>query len=496
MQGKGITDLAMVMIQVILLVAALIIIGKFLRDWWQPHRQIAFANAELLANAMEQACLTGSATLDEFNFPQPTPFDAKGFVEVLPKMLIKAQGDPHYLLYYEAFPAGEAIGWERLVDMKTRLIAPLPSGFTATAQQVSEKIKSHNRSVTNAAEIKGYTDIQGIVYPNIILNNIPDDETKVENFPGTVGTWQGNFYAFDKYVQLPDFEKSAVKYRSCGDGNLCLKTRDGVYAIPLRQCKKNKIPYIQLEYDARSILQIGAGGAEIGIASGAVYLTIIASSLTLKSILSLSTAALALQGTSTAVLGSLSYKVSDFYIASPCTLKGDETTKITITKTTCGPSGDNNQCKKMISYPLYAWNETTRNLSKVGDHYACIDDLGLTDDQTTGPVNNNVDSVSCLNVKITTLKNNFCWTANPKMSYEPLNIGFLSDFYDYFIINPSRSVRNKIWKAIGGNPVTDSTAEFDVGNNNNVLVLKDTKTAQEGYKKWLEYVRKIHWGWP
>src|SRR3989338_8757295 len=109
--SKGMEEALWWAIDIVLILFSLLLLKAILGNF-SPDRQIAMLNTELLRSKMDEACLNGQATMDKFSLPQPKPTQLWGISDVLPRFAINVLGDPHYVLYYEAFPPGEGIGWE------------------------------------------------------------------------------------------------------------------------------------------------------------------------------------------------------------------------------------------------------------------------------------------------------------------------------------------------------------------------------------------------
>jgi len=213
---KGQFDIPLItIIEVIIIVVGLFAILSIVRTWWQPHKQIAFSNAELLRTAIDDVCAGGGPKTINFNFPQPKPITFGRFgMGPMPKMMIKTSGDPNYLLYYENFPPGEAYHWEIYTIQPVKIVDFL----------LDKRRFGYWRSDNP------------FLISNIVLGN--------ESF----GNWTDDFFKFSAYALLSDLNKSMIKYRMCGANALCLKTKDGIYRLPLPNCR-GRIEGIQLFQD-------------------------------------------------------------------------------------------------------------------------------------------------------------------------------------------------------------------------------------------------------
>ena len=230
------------MLQFISLIVIIMVIFssvKYVQNFIKPTERVAFANAELLRIAIDEVCAGKSSATVDFDFPQPEPFTAWGVLPTLvPGFMLRAQGDPHYLLYYESFPAGEASGWEAFLEVPKRVVLPLPDDIKNNPTAIKNRIDAVS-AVLNVSP-------DNIIFSNIVLGNTTIGDYKLV---GDSGSWddEETFYKVPGYLTLPNANQTAIKYRSCGANALCLKTRDGVYKLDLPHC--GNIDYIGLESD-------------------------------------------------------------------------------------------------------------------------------------------------------------------------------------------------------------------------------------------------------
>ncbi|GEM_PF-4680844 len=472
---KGSIELKLqLVLQVIVVLIFIVLFMNILRGFGYPHRQTAFANVELLRSSINKVCSTQQSTeIEGFELPQNIPPDFGGLLSIVPQTYIQSNGDPTYVLYYENFPAGEAIGWEVYTNPNIRLITPYSSlsdvirnnylkdldGLTIKEaadvldryQKVVYTLYNNNnprgfeidRSNLGAGFVPKGTDILGnIVFSNIALSDsVPQESLQGGQeapdslgIQGDIGSWQNKglddsykFYQFNAYQLLPTVNKTLPKYRSCGAGNLCLKTSEGVYAFPLKSCQEQGVKYIQLVYDdtvdAETILQrtvgwdkFAKGGAGF-VASGAIK------GVGWKAAGWIGIIITALSGASTAAGETFKsvyiFKTSDFYLASPCGYK--QKIKIRLSEDCRGytPEDPRNYygCKfGMIKYPIY--EVKNGKLEKTGEHYSCLDNTeylkGKHSNLQINPENKVTEPVKCLKVEFVSdeMKQNFCWTAN------------------------------------------------------------------------------------
>ncbi len=511
------TKMLWLAVEITLMVVVAVALMNMLNAMVNPDKQVSYSNAEILRTSMERACLSDEpVVVENVEFPQPSPSKLWGATDMLPRLSIQMSGDPHYIIYYESFPAGEAIGWEVYPKMNHRVVAPLPrdvDGLEYGGEQCPADGKITMCEVENfiakvkkeaAAEIESPGSSAAepvVVIPNIILDDAKKgkiaDAEKPYNLPGSAGKWQDsyeegkdNYYAFSNYMMLSTLDKSLIKYRSCGENSLCFKTRDGVYSLPLEACK-NKIDYVELNYNSRDYDMEdvagpagGAATATIGprIASIMTKIPIaaakIAGSLGTKVIPVIGwiwAGGAAAKMTLTVIAR---YKVSDFYMASPCEMP----TKIEI-EYLDGVS-DGCICKNMLTYPLYKYDASSGLFVVAGEKKTCLDSIG-------GDVESSQDvsigeKVPCLRVNMqhSGRKEKFCWTSNPNtVSYN--DWGDASDSL------------TEAAAYIGGLPVRESTAFIP---DENAVVLKPTGsgTQIDNYRDsfWNNLAKGWSWQWP
>jgi len=317
---KGQFELSMTIIEVVIIILGLVTLFTVIRMWWQPYRQTSFANAELLRLTIDDVCagsIGSSKTIDNFNFPQPEPLTLGGIgTTVVPRLMIRAKGDPYYLLYFENFPPGEAVTWEVYSGAKPRALA-----WLGNTGEDPTKVRQNLQSYLLQYGVSG-----DIVFSNLILGS--------DAFPGS-GKWDGNFFKFNS--SLTPNQRALMKYPACGAGSLCLKTEDGVYRLDMPNCRgvklmqvlKGKPSYIKEAKDFFSglgknlVAAVAVGGTGV-LTGGFSAVPGFAFTLVAGSIVNLGKQAYdILEGYSDA------REVSDFYLASPCKAK------LIIKKATC-----------------------------------------------------------------------------------------------------------------------------------------------------------------
>ena len=511
---KGVSPpyIATWVITAILIIISLILIASII-GILQPHKQHAFANVELLRVSMNKACVEGHADLKGFALPQSVPPDFGGAVFEFPRIFISATGDPTYLLYYESFPPGEAVGWETYIEAGNRLIVNAKDLESTTINDAKLRLKDQIDQLKKA--IQDY-QLQEILFSNIVLYTPPkkegfseevDSERSLEII-GDFGEWKSGgygafssyrFYQFKNYQSLSRLNKTLIKYRSCGTGNLCLKTNEGVFAFPLDGCidqstKQSKIKYIQIVYDATDLplsdklkkALSGLFGAAEGIAGSVLSL------LGVKKLsLLLGNLGLALEAKGAAEFGgaifhlSLAYKNSDFYIASPCDVTGN----IEIQKIEDCRADSTYGCKKMIKTKTFRLSDNGKEIIQDGDHYSCLDNIGEIDKTTQTEFVDNSEPVPCLRVSIKkNIKNNFCFTPNP---LNPPNEGLYKDLKKTF----PQFVNTLVFGELGVIPVTTSTKFYEVLRTKSILI-KDKEVQSRAFAVQTTVFGGWKWTWP
>jgi hypothetical protein len=227
-------------ISLLVSMAALVVIIALLLAFFgasNPGRQVALANSQALALAIEGVCLTGEARQVNFTLPQAEPPTALGLAPgVLPGLFIKSNGDPNYILSYENVPPAEGLGWEPLAQLGKRVIWPVTGLDGASVDELKARMNA-------LREFLG----AGIIVPNVVLGD--------NNITGDVGRWRGDLYNFEQDIStIPALERSAIKYRSCGADALCLKTPQEILRFPLPTCEAQGIRHIGLESDYLGLL--------------------------------------------------------------------------------------------------------------------------------------------------------------------------------------------------------------------------------------------------
>ncbi|MBI2583163.1 MAG: glycine zipper family protein [Candidatus Aenigmarchaeota archaeon] len=336
--ARGIGLPLVLLLEVMVAIIASVVIANFLNSAWNPHEQAAFASAEALALTIDEVCgrqLGFSKELD-VNVPQPTP-PVIGGTTLFPQIGMRINGDPHYLLYYENFPPGEAISWEIYNNFPERAVVFADPDEGETLGEYVGRFRQNLQAAGFSTELSRY------VFGNIVLNDVPEKgETRLA---GDIGHWEGNVYKFDKTPVLAKADQSLAKYRTCSPFSLCFKTRQGIVRIPLHNCRRANVTIMQVEREPPShptgavedYGKTALGGIAIGTATGATIGAVagiwtgpgvLATTLTGAKIGAWVGGSLGVIGTSFKRVNTVG-DVSDFYLASPCKAKAE------ITKTTC-----------------------------------------------------------------------------------------------------------------------------------------------------------------
>lgn len=510
------------MLEVVLLVIFTIVLAKALGAVFNPDFQVAFLNAELLRSKINEACANGQSEMRGFSMPQPSPSRVAGLTDFIPRTAINLGGDPHYVLYFESFPPGEAIGWEVYQSTGVRIITPYT--HASSTIQTRQFLDGMNHSIEDT-----YNEFQGkrsrlslgtvdinIFVPNIILtsalNTFPEEAANSPRFLtggeetlGDLGAWgrdsQANRFGFHNYYPgLSVLERSMIKYRACGDNALCLKTREAVYKFDLDRCKGlnggKGVERIELKYDAppqpSSYAKFYGGAA---VAGGTILVNLLklapnkivafiarAISFLIPDIpLTAAGGEVALEGMFEVIS---TQKTSDFYIASPCKISGD----IEVKKISCSQLS----CQNTYRYPLYKveLNDKKDDLivTQEGTHTACYDIIGNALDD----VDVDAPDGECIRITVRNVPDGYCWTA------EPTNLAGIN-----YIVDKTQRERNialertivvEFAKVVGLSPVRESTAYLD-GKKSAVLL--PNGAIDNKLKGLLNFLgKKWGWGWP
>jgi len=521
-------ELAMVLIFAFTLIQ---ILGTF----GNANLQVALLNTQVLKTKINEACITGSATMDGFQFPQSLPPKVINsvFFNALGKLSINAAGDPHYVLYYEAFPYAEGVGWEVHQNLDNRMFAPYKhpddtgTGWSIGRAVFEEALEDHIIAVDRLYLERLGTAVPGtpeddvrqnhpqlLSYPrSVVITNIeltdllgavpaysmskpaeqeegeapPIIEEQIRTATESFGEWERDdtFFAFANYRGLNKLQQSSIKYRPCGDNTLCLKTREGVYTFPLGEECKN-VDYIGIKYDSTEskwvrwgvpLGIVATGGIALyAMGAGSMAITVGKGLLnTIKTLIGYPVLAIP-AGYAGARIYSyvaswyLSYKKSDLYVASPCNIDGT----LTVERVSC-----DRVCGKMVTYPIYKVNKDT--VENIGEHATCLDNIGgeLDEWNRLGSLGNGQGS-QCLLITLDEKPSNYCWTPNP---------------YPAGVAN----FDIRLVASMGALPIRDNTFYISDTDNQAVVVNKMAGgefSTKEFFKHLFESAVDIDWVWP
>ncbi|MCX6815671.1 MAG: hypothetical protein NT120_02375 [Candidatus Aenigmarchaeota archaeon] len=526
----------------VFLLLGIVLIASIIFTSFSPYDQIAFANAEKVSAAINEACFTpGRAVeLNSIELRQNTPSFTWIFT-ILPRWLIRVNGDPNYVMYYEAFPPGEATGWEVYNDFQNRLFAPLPdidpidnrpfdgkSGreVSAYALRVLQNFKQRNpgqrvdevivnnillsESFRSDFMVKteksgtggGVTDMWEVGGPS--SGGEPSSTEKFFSY----GKWKTqdlntkipsgkNQFIFSNYASLTDLEKTSIKYQPCGENSLCLRTRSGVYSFPLDYCKN--IKNIQLFYHGGDTTTFGETVWDLTEFVGGIFVAVKSK---IGGLLGLAVDAaavgIAYDGAKDLTSNAIQYKAGDFYLASPCSIVDDnpgDGEDITVESTSCSDS----ICVSAIEYPMYTYNAESGTLKKLGkNHYVCTQNIGTKiDTPPSNPISGN-----CIKVNIEYRKKYYCWTPAPYSA--TLGEAALNVFFGRTIGSTPpittllRGFQVDSIRLIYGLPINKNNDFLAAsGTVGNVILSKPTETTLKQGEDFLGAVdRKWWWGWP
>ena len=535
-------------LSLVFLLLGVVLLSSILFSAFNPYEQIAFANAQKLRAAIDETCFRGGqeARLDKFDLPQNVPSFTWIFT-ILPRWIIRANGDPNYVIYYESFPAGEATGWEVYHDFQNRLIVPLPEGYE---NRYGYDVQDYVKEVIKKYKEKDTTPINAVVISNIVLSEgfrsdfIFETSGKFQGFSGgslddssdvtinvggpapkvesaetrffSYGKWKeqdddtklptpgNNQFIFSNYLGLTDLEKASIKYMPCGANSLCLKTRSGVYKLPLGYC--NDIKSVQLVYQGagdKDILDNLRVLAEVGIGGALIKFTKFKHIFSQKILLPIIGSITLGHAAETIAKWHVSFKISDFNAVSPCSIQydPDRDRGITIKKRSCRETdpidvGDSNllidpsytTCTNVIKYPIYQYDAESGKLSKVGSkyHYACVESIGNKIDDPPDEQFTSADE--CVQIAVRKIKKSYCWTPNP----------YKKDSNFWKAIFNADVVRNLAVTFFYHPPIVENTAFFsDTETGAQAVVLTPTETVLKQGEEFFESLdRKWWWGWP
>jgi hypothetical protein len=507
----------------VFLMLGLMLLVTVLFSSFNPYDQIAFANTEKLRSAMNEACVTGSTVkLGTFEMSQNIPA-ASWLLTVLPRWLIRNSGDPNYIIYYEAFPPGEAAGWEVYHPLNNRLVVNLPDNFDTTNSKNGNSVRQYVNSVRSEYMTAHPNDIiDAIVVGNIVLSGdfrndfiystaqssssseptggpVSAPTTSGEKFFG-YGKWKftdrkddslpaggANQFKFTNYMGLTNLEKTLIKYQTCGVNSLCLKTRNAVYTYPLDQCKQGSIKGVYLAYDARQTKYLVEGIGYGYAATAATVLVTRAPGLKLFKVLSFGASTLAIKEALTRLFQyALGFKMAPVTLVSPCRLSNVEIVQRPCDKTqflNLEPGDAFSMCKEPVASHIYQYSETSGLTMTNAVHYSCTDTVG--NDAAPKTVSEITSADQCIVIRVSEPPQGYCWTPNP---YKKGN-NFIQDFSEQIY---SKFIGDKFSLF----PITDNTDYFS-GVNTEGFVLETTQTTLKKGEAFYDAMdRKWWWGWP
>lgn len=201
---KGfIEDTIFIVVEMILIVVFAVMVVRAVGSVFNPDKEVVTLNTELLRAKINEACqFPGRAVkLDKFNLPQPKPSRILGITDFLPTYAISGSGaaDPHYILYYEAFPPGEAIGWEAYLRQDTRYIAP----FDYAKYRDTDKLKNKGASITGNDVVDFFNAAKA--YEQDVLKQAEHFSTQEVSESGTVIHIVS--YTIDDVPKEPEWKK-------------------------------------------------------------------------------------------------------------------------------------------------------------------------------------------------------------------------------------------------------------------------------------------------
>ncbi len=415
--------LLVVMIGIMFLIAGLLLFYGILDA---APNQLAFASTQRLASAIKEACITGNEVPIEFSMQQGKPL-LKNFgpipLRLFSQKKIREFGDPDFVLYYEMFPPGEGIAWEVHHEFETRGVVAIPDNYEGKG---SEDLKDY---IDNAKTeiVSRHPEIENQDVP-VVLSNIvltPDIDTKTgevilekesQGFFG-FGEWvtpgisgSDSIFRFRNYQNLERMDKTFVKYMSCGENSLCLKTPEGVFAFPLNECQG--IQTIQYKFDRGGLAEIKdmalgfaedtAEFAELGIE----YAAIRSGGSPLRFLTNLRSLSVGAKG---AVLGNplitgvvvgeellrnyveeaYLYRTGDLSFASPCYMTG------IVKKTEC--------TDVFRKDTIYTYNSAEDKLDATGTHYTSLSAMRKPEEAS--------EKISCIEI-VMGEKKDHCFTYN------------------------------------------------------------------------------------
>jgi hypothetical protein len=380
---KGVEAMLMLIIQLVFgiligLVIFLVLIQPFLAS---NDRAVNLLNVQMLASYIDEACATGTTfEIDKFELRQSMPLNIPLLPDqsdpvykfLLRQHLNQVSPDPQYMLYYEAFPPGEGVGWETGTNLYYRVLVPT---YSSNVDELPDLIDSVKQEF---ALKKAGEDVEKTKFfiNNIVLTTdldlstglpVEEETTTGAKYIQNVGEWKDETtFEYSNFLSMSIIDKSLTKYMPCGAYSLCYKIDDTVYVFPLENCRRSGIKYIEMFDDSGRVPIIhpinlipGEGPVE-----GPSWL--------------------------------LSDLYHDFSIASPCKAS------LKIEKTECVCKGskngmlgihadclleagvfdwetcwDNTDRYPFLKYPIYEYEDG--ELKRMGEHYFCTNRISGTE---------------------------------------------------------------------------------------------------------------------
>ncbi len=522
------TQVIFTLFSLLFLLIGLVLIKSILSAL-NPLDFVAITNAEKLRDSMELAC-NGEKQVIDLSVPQNVPA-LTSVATFATSWVVHQGGDPHYVLYYEAFPAGDAIGWESYFKFEPRALAYVPEG--TEIKNVDDARNYMKRAGDKIAE-EG-VDANILVLQNVILSSdfphyqqysvdrrirsgSTSDDLISEFFE--FGSWKtemtdpqnsenkipypgDNFFAFNNYNSLTDEEKTAIKYIPCGDHALCMKTRDGVYRYEMKNCKNAGIKYVALAYEERSVtgqwgtVAVGAGLTVAGgyfLIYGAPAALTTTSGVTFKVLKwvskipfakTLIAAGVTYAGDKLAhyfLTTFAAYKSSDFSITSPCNIE-----KMEIEMVACDDIDPAYMCSELQRFELMTY-DSEKGPSRTGQyHYTCAEKARKFDENAPDLSTVSLSGEQCLLVTVKELPEGYCWTPDP---YKELSVDISFGGFKNLFTEP---LTQAFARNLGITPVRDHLSYISDASLGNIMLLMPF--TDNGYLVGRNSAL-ISWGWP
>lgn len=144
---------------------------------------------------------------------------------------ITSQGDPDYVIYYEAFKPGTGYSWEGYYGELPKNILFIYLNTTSNDAFVMKAFERQAiRQANETLKIMGIKTSLPMFYP--VFANIEDE-------PKWIPVKQlGKIKYYMKNITSTE-DKMIYKYKFCMNNSICLKTKSEIYAFPLKKCNIN-----------------------------------------------------------------------------------------------------------------------------------------------------------------------------------------------------------------------------------------------------------------